>query len=449
MRPVRYLLVALALALVCAAPPAGAAPTAAPGDYYGANIQALIRQGFVKPSDWQPYLHTMASAGLRIARFDAPWMWAQPKSSSQPYDWGLMDKVATDLATEGIRWLPVLGLPPSWARSADGRSLAPENYRYFTAFARAFGARYGPSGAFWAANPQLQPLPPATYEVWTEANSAHFWEANPDPAAYLSLFGPVRDAVKSVDPGASVLISLGWQDFEAFMNGLYGAGLKGASDGIAFHPYAPTAGGVVKLTRQLRAILAANGEPDLPIQLTEIGWPKAPDGGDGSWRAYYGPVSDRARAATMTLTGDALAASDCNVKSYVVYSLVEEEKDPANIENWLGLFSRNGSATPSSNAVTQATSRWTQASARYAVNPSAGSRSAAPPLLPLCNGRDPDVATASEPIQPPRGPPPPGADPAPRRAPAADQGARGAGPLLRGERELLRRPAGGRQRVRA
>src|SRR3954451_13709918 len=174
MRLVRYLFIPLATALACAAPPAAAAPAPAPSDYYGANIQALIRQGFVKPGGWPAYLRTMSASGLRIARFDAPWMWAQPNGGDQPYDWGQMDQVAVALASAGIRWLPVLDLPPPWARSADGSRLAPENYGAFARFASAFVARYGPTGAFWAAHPDLPRLPPVTYEVWTEANSAHF-----------------------------------------------------------------------------------------------------------------------------------------------------------------------------------------------------------------------------------------------------------------------------------
>src|SRR4051794_23487234 len=102
------LLAALTLAL---APSAVAAPTPAPPDYYGANIQALIRQGFVKPSGWPAYLRTMSANGLKVARFDAPWMWAQPKGPDQAYDWGLMDQVAAALAAQGIRWLPVIDLP--------------------------------------------------------------------------------------------------------------------------------------------------------------------------------------------------------------------------------------------------------------------------------------------------------------------------------------------------
>src|SRR3954471_8881960 len=164
MRPVRYLLLPFMAALACAAPPAVAAPTPAPSDYYGANIQAHIRQGFVKPGGWSNYLRTMSGAGLRIARFDAPWMWAQPKGADQPYDWNQMDQVALALATQGIRWLPVLDLPPAWARSADGSGLARENYGAFAAFARAFVARYGPGGAFWTTHTDLTPLPPVTYE---------------------------------------------------------------------------------------------------------------------------------------------------------------------------------------------------------------------------------------------------------------------------------------------
>src|SRR5690349_1559333 len=85
--------VVVALMLVLA-PPAKAAPTPAPAEFYGANIQALIRQGFVQPSGWPSYLRTMSANGLRIARFDAPWFWAQNKGPNQPYDWSLMDKVA-------------------------------------------------------------------------------------------------------------------------------------------------------------------------------------------------------------------------------------------------------------------------------------------------------------------------------------------------------------------
>jgi hypothetical protein len=366
-----------------AAAPPSAASSSASADFFGANIQALIRSGFIQPQQWAPYLRTAAGSGLRVARFDAPWAWAQPRATSA-YDWTWFDRVATALATQGIRWLPVVDLPPAWAKDGNDR-LPPARYGEFAAFAAAFVARFGAQGSFWAAHPELPKLPVQDIEMWTEANSSHFWQANPDPNVYFALFTQVRQAIKAADPSIQVLVSLGWQDFQGFMTALYASGAKGQTDGIAFHPYAPNARGVAILTRQLRDILVAQGEPNLPIYMTEIGWPRAPSG-PGAARAYDGPVSDASRAATTALAADALGASDCGVRNFIVYSLVEQQRDPTNIEDWLGLLNPDGTPTQTMQALTAATQRWSQ-----------GSRlRAATPALPLCHGATPEqVSSAS------------------------------------------------------
>jgi hypothetical protein len=150
----------------------------------------------------------------------------------------------------------------------------------------------------------------------------------------------------------------------------------------------------VVLTRKLRDTLAWRGEPDLPIYMTEIGWPKAPSG-PGAFRAYDGPVSDASRAATAALTADALAASDCNVKDYIFYSLVEEQKDPSNIEDWLGLYNADGTPTETLNALAGSASRWSYVGAKART-------ASTPALLPLCHGLSSDKAVASN-TMPPNG----------------------------------------------
>ena len=114
------------------------------------------------------------------------------------------------------------------------------------------------------------------------------------------------------------------------------------------------------------------GEPDLPIEMTEIGWPRAPDG-TGAASAFDGYVGDASRAATTALSADALAASDCNVKNYIVYSLVEEQRNAANPEDWLGVIDRNGQPTETLNALVAA-------ARRHAARP------ASLPMLPMCSG---------------------------------------------------------------
>jgi len=205
------------------------------------------------------------------------------------------------------------------------------------------------------------------YEVWNEANSAHFWEAVPDPAAYAKLVIAVHDAIHAVEPQAEVLASIGWQNAADFVGGMFANGVAEHVDGIAYHPYAPTMRGVLSLIKKMRATLTAGGQGQLPIHLTEIGWPRVPQG-PGATHAWDGPVSDPSRAATMSLTADALARSDCNVHDFIVYSLVEEEKSATNLEDWLGLLTRNNGPTAAALAMTAASARWVEDGARQAVS---------------------------------------------------------------------------------
>ncbi len=392
----RVLAALTALLAVAVAPAAAAAaPSPAPPEFLGSNIQALIRMGFVQPAGWGHYLGAAGQAGLTVTRFDAPWDWAEPDPPGPDgvhrYDWRKLDGIATALAGHGLRWLPVVDLPPAWAKVADN-DLPDAQYAAFAAFAGAFAARYGSTGSFWDAHPELPRIPVTHAEVWTEANSSHFWAADPDASRYMELFRQVRTAMKAGDPAMQVLVSLGWQDFPTFTAKLYDAGLFGQSDGVGMHPYAPTARGVVVLTRRLRQILTAHGEPDLPIYMTEIGWPKNQTGWTPNRRAFDGPVTDEARAATASLAADALAASDCNVKDYVFYSLVEEQKDPLNIEDWLGLFNADG--TPTATVQALAGSAW-----RWAGPWGQGIRAGRTPLLKLCHDVDPDRVVAGSPIK--------------------------------------------------
>lgn len=392
----RLVLAVALLAVALPAAPAVAAPTPAPPDFLGSNIQALVRMGFVPPTGWGHYLGGAAGDGLIVTRFDAPWMWAEPNRPGADgvhrYDWRRLDQIAAALAGRGLRWLPVVDLPPAWAHSADS-DLPDAQFGAFAAFAAAFAARYGSSGSFWDAHPELPRIPVTHAEVWTEANSSHFWAADPDASHYLALFQQVRWAMKAADPAMQIIVSLGWQDFQAFTNKLYDAGLAGQSDGVGFHPYAPTARGVVVLTRRLRDILVARGEPDLPIYMTEIGWPKNQTGWTANKRAFDGPVTDQARAATASLAADALAASDCNVKDYVFYSLVEEERDPLNIEDWLGLFNADGTPTATVQALAASAQRWAGPWGQRV-------RAGRTPLLQLCHGESPDRVVAASPVKP-------------------------------------------------
>jgi hypothetical protein len=361
--------------------------------YYGVNIQPLIKESLVPPADWSGFLaETLASNNIQTARMDALWSWAEPSApanGAHTYIWNnprypnnSLDRLVTMLASQHIRMLAVLSTPPAWA-AGPGTQLAPAHYGDFVSFAAAFAARYGAGGTFWAQNPQLPYLPVEQFEVWTEANSSNFWTGTPNPAEYLKVLEPLTAAVHAVDPSGQVLASIGWQNFQSYVTQLYQLGGKGSFDGIGWHPYAPDTPGIVLLTEELRSTLEAQGDPNLPIFATEVGQPDAASG-PGAAFAYDGPVSDAARAATLSLAGDALAHGDCGVQSYDLYALIGSgtNLEPAQ-EGWMGLFNyTTGMPNITGSAIIAANQRWQSAPASGLVECGSGTTPASA-LLPL------------------------------------------------------------------
>ena len=370
----------------------GAAAAATSPDYYGLNVNPLIALSSIPQSRWATYLQPMTSGQMTLGRTVANWSWAEPTApvgGVHSYSWAppsrptqSLDAVATALARQGVRMVPVLSVPPAWA-GGPGAALAVAHYADFAAFAGAYAGRYGPNGSFWATHPELPYLPALDFEVWTEANSANFWTGRADAAEYMRAMALIAPAIHQAAPGSRVLASLGWQSFEAYTNAIYAAGAKGLIDGIGFHPYAFYATAIVNLVQRMRAALVANGDPALPIDVTEIGQPVVYSG-SGSSMAQNGAVTDAARAATQTLAGDALAHSDCGVSGYLLYAIVGTETSLEPIgEGYMGALNyQTGAPNVTGNALIAASLRWRGAPREGLVLCGSG---ATPPaaLLPL------------------------------------------------------------------
>ena len=269
-----------------------------------------------------------------------------------------MDNLVALLASAGVRMTAVIDTPPAWA-AGSGTDLSAAHYGDYAAFAAAFAARYGVGGSFWATHPALPYLPITDFEIWDEANSTNFWSHTVDAAAYAAALIPTAQAIHAADPSADVLASIGWQSFQTYLTALYADGVRGTINGIAFHPYAPDEYGITLLAQQLRALLIQLGDPALPIEITEIGQPVVASG-TGATHAYDGEVTDAARAATLSLAGDALARSDCGVTSYLLYGLLGSgtQLEPGD-EGFMGIFSVAGD-TPdlTGQAIIAASARW-------------------------------------------------------------------------------------------
>ncbi len=380
------LVFALLLALVTWVASASAATPQ--DDAFGVNVQTLMNwAAYWGPSmpppwdpttdpaapPWDPYLSALAADGVGEARNDAPWYWVQPSQSSQLSDssnWLQMDTVVTALASNHLRWQPVIDLAPPWAAQTpytpsgcapvETRYLPPADPAQYAAFAGAIAARYGPGGTFWADNPTLPYLPVTRYEIWNEPNVDAYWNNAPSATQYVTMYNDARAAIDAADPTAQVLVGgIVWggevncvasvTNDASYIEGLFAAGGSGwQPDGIAVHPYGPAVLNIVANLRREQQALQAAGATNVPLEQTELGWPVAPtDAPAGSLAAGY--QSDASRGGTLALATDVVMGSDCDVQSFDAYTAVEREdttvdEDPAGVspfdlvEHWMGIF---------------------------------------------------------------------------------------------------------------
>jgi hypothetical protein len=321
-------------------------------DMFGISVNRVFNDDFT-PAHWDAPLQAVHDSGFRAARSDAFWMWAEPSApvdGKHSYDWTKLDAEAGALAKHGLRWLPILDYSAHWAASD------PENYHSpptsnddYAAYAKAFAERYGRGGT------QAGSLPVTTYEIWNEPNGPWFWHPTPDPAAYADMYLKAREAIKSVDPHATVVVG-GLVADATFVERMYAArpDLRGNVDAIGWHAYAPTPAGIFRGVRGLRQTLERLGDRDVPINITELGWPTHGSGPD----AKPIVVSEDARAASLEVTAEALARSDCNVGAVIPYTWTTPEKDTEKVEDWYGIRHPDGSSSPTSDAMDRVLERW-------------------------------------------------------------------------------------------
>ena len=234
-------------------------------------------------------LELASAAGVDAMRF---WLaWSTVEFQRDYYDWTGMDQVVRTGATAGLDLVPYLSGTPEWAAKRDGYECegfkcipyAPASIetRYaFAHFALRATERYGPNGQFWIAHPEIPYHPIRVWQVWNEQNSDSFFAPDPDPALYATLLKTTAGQIRAADPEAEVILGGMWgkratsdrDQTTRYLRDLYRIpGIETSFDGVAIHPYDPTAKGVFdSVDDALRVIRRAGDDADLWI--TEIGW---------------------------------------------------------------------------------------------------------------------------------------------------------------------------------
>jgi hypothetical protein len=274
------LLLGLAAALALPAGSAGGVVTPwAPRSFFGIAPQSSLTEADAE---------YMRAGGIGSVRWPVAWSGVQPTATGG-YQWGSIDEVVANAARDHLTVLPFLYATPAWL-TPKYTTLPVSNARQrsaWVAFVRAAVERYGPRGVFWGEHgPRTaEPLPRTpirTWQIWNEANFFYF--AYPvSPSRYAQALKLANGAIKSVDPGAKILLSglfgeppsSGLRGMSAvdFLEALYQVpGIKADFDAVALHPYAVDAETLAELTEGMREVVLENHDPSTGLYLTEMGW---------------------------------------------------------------------------------------------------------------------------------------------------------------------------------
>jgi len=159
--------------------------------------------------------------------------WAKIEPAKGTYDWEGLDAIVASCNEAGIHVLLSVTEAPAWARGGKAGVGPPDDPQDLADLAGAVASRY--RGRVRA------------YEIWSGQNVQSAWEGAPVSAeTYVVLLRCAYEAIKAADPDAIVvsgaLTPTGVDDGEwaiddlAYLQQMYGAGLKDACDAVGVHP---------------------------------------------------------------------------------------------------------------------------------------------------------------------------------------------------------------------
>jgi hypothetical protein len=234
---------------------------------------------------------TMSEGGIDSVRL--VFSWAKVERSPGSYHWAEVDEVVAHASRAGITPLAVLFGTPRWVVEESQQRceahacavLGPVSASATDRFARFAGAaarRYGPTGSFWFFRPDLPRVPIRAWEIWNEPNSPAFFGPTVDSDGYATLLAEAATRIHAVDSGAQVLVGgLATQRFSArgtraplrYLRELVlDPRAAEAFDGVAVHPYAGGAAGVLRRVRAVRQLLDDAALHGRGLWITESGW---------------------------------------------------------------------------------------------------------------------------------------------------------------------------------
>jgi O-antigen ligase len=171
-------------------------------------------------------LTQIKQSGFTWIRQVFPWLEIEPNEGE--FDWSIWDRIVQQ--SNGLNIIAVLDTSASWASASN--SYPPTSTLQFANFARLFALRYGDRIDY--------------YQIWDEPNLGARWNGAVNPIEYAELLRQARDAIRQVDPTATIILAGLAPTVETgpanmadwlYLRRLYEAGAHDLFDVVAGKPY--------------------------------------------------------------------------------------------------------------------------------------------------------------------------------------------------------------------
>ncbi len=302
-------------------------------DRFGTAQSHLIWIDSIFPDLLEQNLDAMVDAGIGWVR--CVFAWPDLETSEGVWDFTHADRAVAKAGDRGIKILGIMIASPGWANGGQPWNYPPTDHAAWTNYASILSGRYQGEVAAW--------------EIWNEEDIHAFWQPAPDSAAYMPLLREASGAIRSADPGATIVMG-GVAGLDPdYLNACLDAGAADYVDALAYHPYPETLSTIPPdtdyspkeaLTRGLvewvRSLIAEHTTKPLQIWLTEFGWTTCtlvPPG-----------VSEDNQAAYLLRSLLNYAGSTADKVFY--YDLWEEVEDTADPGYCYGLLHHDFTAKP-------------------------------------------------------------------------------------------------------
>lgn len=184
--------------------------------------------------------------------------WYKVEIERNLFDFSDYDNFVNNAKTQNKKIAIVLGFQVPWL-FPDGiarRYVSNENIPAFLNYVENTVAHFKGRVDVWS--------------IWNEPNWNRFWKGT--DSEFYELSRLAAEKIKEVDPDAYVIGGVFWRTPKNFIKKMHMAGALENLDGIAFHPYAASPAGAIKLYDKFLDILQEINF-DKPVWVTEMGYP--------------------------------------------------------------------------------------------------------------------------------------------------------------------------------